>query len=554
MTPAALAELVRTTAADVLSARGVDTSVLPEKVTVERPRNPEHGDYATNLAMQVAKPAGLNPRELAGWLAESLAQRDEITSAEVAGPGFLNLRLAADAQAAIVRDVLTSQAAFGAGELYSGLRVNLEFVSANPTGPIHLGGSRWAAVGDALGRVLTAQGAEVTREYYFNDAGAQIDRFVRSLVATARGEEIPEDGYGGEYIAEIASEVVNSRSDDVLALPAEERDEVFRRVGVGLMFDEIKRSLHEFGTDFDVFFHEDSLHNSGAVAECVQWLKDSGNLYHAEGAWWLRSSEFGDDKDRVVIKSDGAPAYIAGDIAYLRDKSDRGFQLCLYMLGADHHGYVSRLKAAAAAMGQDPDSVEVLIGQLVNLVRHGEPVRMSKRAGTVVTLEDLVEAVGVDAARYSLIRSSVDSAVDIDLDLISKHTNENPVFYVQYAHARLSSLQRNALSLGIDRGDVEAADLALLTHDREGDLIRTLGEFPRVVRSAAELREPHRVARYLEDLASAYHRFYDSCRVLQPGDDQPGPLTIARLQLCEAARQVLANGLSLLGVSAPEQM
>ncbi|WP_092923961.1 MULTISPECIES: arginine--tRNA ligase [Actinopolyspora alba group] len=554
MTPAALAELVRTTAADVLSARGVDTSVLPEKVTVERPRNPEHGDYATNLAMQVAKPAGLNPRELAGWLAESLAQRDEITSAEVAGPGFLNLRLAADAQAAIVRDVLTRQAAFGAGELYSGLRVNLEFVSANPTGPIHLGGSRWAAVGDALGRVLTAQGAEVTREYYFNDAGAQIDRFVRSLVATALGEEIPEDGYGGEYIAEIASEVVKSRSDDVLALPAEERDEVFRRVGVGLMFDEIKRSLHEFGTDFDVFFHEDSLHNSGAVAECVQRLKDSGNLYHAEGAWWLRSSEFGDDKDRVVIKSDGAPAYIAGDIAYLRDKSDRGFQLCLYMLGADHHGYVSRLKAAAAAMGQDPDSVEVLIGQLVNLVRHGEPVRMSKRAGTVVTLEDLVEAVGVDAARYSLIRSSVDSAVDIDLDLISKHTNENPVFYVQYAHARLSSLQRNALSLGIDRGDVEAADLALLTHDREGDLIRTLGEFPRVVRSAAELREPHRVARYLEDLASAYHRFYDSCRVLQPGDDQPGPLTIARLQLCEAARQVLANGLSLLGVSAPEQM
>ncbi|SFD71484.1 arginyl-tRNA synthetase [Actinopolyspora lacussalsi subsp. righensis] len=528
--------------------------MLPEKVTVERPRNPEHGDYATNLAMQVAKPAGLNPRELAGWLAESLAQRDEITSAEVAGPGFLNLRLAADAQAAIVRDVLTRQAAFGAGELYSGLRVNLEFVSANPTGPIHLGGSRWAAVGDALGRVLTAQGAEVTREYYFNDAGAQIDRFVRSLVATALGEEIPEDGYGGEYIAEIASEVVKSRSDDVLALPAEERDEVFRRVGVGLMFDEIKRSLHEFGTDFDVFFHEDSLHNSGAVAECVQRLKDSGNLYHAEGAWWLRSSEFGDDKDRVVIKSDGAPAYIAGDIAYLRDKSDRGFQLCLYMLGADHHGYVSRLKAAAAAMGQDPDSVEVLIGQLVNLVRHGEPVRMSKRAGTVVTLEDLVEAVGVDAARYSLIRSSVDSAVDIDLDLISKHTNENPVFYVQYAHARLSSLQRNALSLGIDRGDVEAADLALLTHDREGDLIRTLGEFPRVVRSAAELREPHRVARYLEDLASAYHRFYDSCRVLQPGDDQPGPLTIARLQLCEAARQVLANGLSLLGVSAPEQM
>ncbi|WP_026449221.1 arginine--tRNA ligase [Actinopolyspora mortivallis] len=553
MTPAALAELVRTTAVDVLSARGVDTSVLPETVTVERPRNPEHGDYATNLAMQVGKRAGVAPRELAGWLAESLAQRDEISSAEVAGPGFLNLRLAADAQGAIVRDVLTRAEEFGSGDLYAGLRVNLEFVSANPTGPIHLGGTRWAAVGDALGRILRAQGAEVTREYYFNDAGAQIDRFVRSLVAAARGEEVPEDGYGGAYVAEIASEVLR-REPGALDLPEAERDEVFRRIGVGLMFDEIKRSLHEFRTDFDVFFHEDSLHSSGAVTECLEQLKESGSLYHAEGAWWLRSTEFGDDKDRVVVKSDGAPAYIAGDIAYLRDKRERGFQLCLYMLGADHHGYIPRLKAAAAAMGDDPDSVEVLIGQLVNLVRHGEPVRMSKRAGTVVTLEDLVEAVGVDAARYSLVRSSVDSPVDIDLDLISKHTNENPVFYVQYAHARLSSLQRNAASLGIARGGVTEADLGLLTHEREGDLIRTLGEFPRVVRSAAELREPHRVARYLEELATAYHRFYDSCRVLQPGDDQPGPLTIARLQLCEATRQVLANGLSLLGVSAPQQM
>ena len=553
MTPAVLADLVRSAAVDVLTARGLDVSVLPDAVTVERPRNPEHGDYATNLAMQVAKKAGVAPRDLAGWLAEEIGSREGIAAVEVAGPGFLNLRLAADAQAGIVRDVLSAGPAFGRGDRYRGLKVNLEFVSANPTGPIHLGGTRWAAVGDALGRVLAAQGAEVTREYYFNDAGAQIDRFVRSLIAAAKGEQAPEDGYGGDYIAEIAQQVLTAEPD-ALDQPVDARHETFRRIGVGLMFEQIKQSLHEFGTDFDVFFHEDSLHSSGAVQRSVEQLKETGHLYPADGAWWLRSTEFGDDKDRVVIKSDGDPAYIAGDIAYLRDKRSRGFDLCLYMLGADHHGYISRLKAAAAAFDDDPDSVEVLIGQLVNLVRDGKPVRMSKRAGTVVTLEDLVEAVGVDAARYSLSRSSVDSAVDIDLDLISKRSNENPVYYVQYAHARLSSLQRNAASLGIERGPVEQADLSLLTHEREGDLIRTLGEFPRVVRSAAELREPHRIARYLEDVASAYHKFYDACRVLQPGDDQASPLTVARLQLCEAARQVLANGLALLGVSAPEQM
>ncbi|WP_093271047.1 arginine--tRNA ligase [Saccharopolyspora shandongensis] len=553
MTPAALAELVRNTAVEVLSARDLDTSVLPEAVTVERPRNPEHGDYATNVAMQVAKKVGVSPRDLAGWLAEALTGQDAIESVDVAGPGFLNLRLAADAQGQIVREALTKSAGYGRGELYSALKVNLEFVSANPTGPIHLGGTRWAAVGDALGRVLAAQGAEVTREYYFNDAGAQIDRFVRSLVAAATGEPAPEDGYGGDYIADIAAAVLKAEPN-ALELPEAERNEAFRRIGVGLMFDEIKQSLHEFGTDFDVFFHEDSLHTSGAVAACVEEMKQSGHVYFADGAWWLRSTEYGDDKDRVLIKSDGAPAYIAGDVAYLRDKRGRGFDLCIYMLGADHHGYIARLKAAAAALGDDPAVVEVLIGQMVNLVRDGKPVRMSKRAGTVVRMEDLVDAVGVDAARYSLIRSSADSAVDIDLDLISKRTNENPVFYVQYAHARLASLQRNAASLGIERGPVDEADLSLLTHEREGDLIRTLGEFPRVVLSAAQLREPHRVARYLEDVAAAYHKFYDACRVLQPGDDQASPLTIARLQLCEATRQVLANGLGLLGVSAPDKM
>jgi arginyl-tRNA synthetase len=547
VTPALLADLVRTAASDVLARRGLDLAALPADVGVERPRNPEHGDYATNVALRAAKKAGVPPRDLAAWLVEELTGKDGIASAEIAGPGFINLRLAADAQGGIVREVLVAGDAYGTGDEYSDKNVNLEFVSANPTGPLHLGGTRWAAVGDALGRVLAARGAKVTREYYFNDAGKQIDRFVGSLVAAAKGEPAPEDGYGGAYINEIAQQVLAVEPG---ALDAPDRDEIFRRVGVNQMFVEIKQALHDFGTDFDVWFHEQSLHDSGAVETAVNRLKDSGNLYEADGAWWLRSTEFGDDKDRVVIKSDGNPAYIAGDIAYFLDKRSRGFNLCIYMLGADHHGYVARLKAAAAAFGDDPDVVEVLIGQLVNLVKDGVPVRMSKRAGNVVTMDDLVEAVGVDAARYSLIRSSVDSSLDIDLDLLTRRSNDNPVFYVQYAHARLASLARNAADLGMTPGE----EFGLLEHPREGDLVRTLGEFPSVVASAAELREPHRVARYLEQLAAAYHKFYDACRVLPMGDEEISDLHRARLGLCVAARQVLANGLGLLGVSAPERM
>lgn len=552
MTPAALAELIHATAADVLAERGLDAAVLPAAVTVERPRNPDHGDYATNVAMQSAKKAGVAPRELAGWLAEALQARDEIDSAEVAGPGFLNLRLAPDAQGAIIREVLTTGEHYGHGAELAGRKINLEFVSANPTGPLHLGATRWAAIGDALGRILAARGGDVTREYYFNDAGAQIDRFVRSLVAVAQGRPVPEDGYGGDYLGDIAKEVLHRRPD-ALDLPDEQRDEAFRRIGVGLMFDTIKASLHEFRTDFDVYFHEQSLHDSGAVDAAVARLKETGHLYFDDGAWWLRSTEFGDDKDRPVIRSDGTPAYIGGDLAYYLDKRSRGFDLCIYMLGADHHGYIGRLKATAAAFGDDPDTVEVLIGQLVSLVREGKPVRMSKRAGTLITIDDLVDAVGVDAARYSLIRSSADSQLEIDLDTWSKRTNDNPVFYVQYAHARLASLMRNAADVDVTF-DPATMRLGLLEHEREGELIRTLGEYPRVVRSAGELREPHRIARYLEELASAYHKFYDSCRVLPVGDEPVSELHAARLALCAAARQVLANGLGLLGVSAPERM
>jgi arginyl-tRNA synthetase len=552
VTPAALAELIRTTAVDVLTTRGLDAAALPSAVTVERPRNPEHGDYATNIALRSGKKVGVAPRELAGWLAEALGARDEIDSAEVAGPGFLNLRLASDAQGAIVREVLAAGDRYGHGAELAGRKINLEFVSANPTGPLHLGATRWAAVGDALGRILAARGADVTREYYFNDAGAQIDRFVRSLVAAAQGSPVPDGGYEGDYVGDIAAEVLRRRPD-ALDLPDGERDETFRRVGVGLMFDAIKASLHEFRTDFDVFFHEQSLHDSGAVDAAVARLKESGHLYFDDGAWWLRSSDFGDDKDRPVIRSDGTPAYIGGDLAYYLDKRSRGFDLCIYMLGADHHGYIARLRAAAAAFGDDPGTVDVLIGQMVSLRRGGRQMRMSKRAGTLITLEDLVEAIGVDAGRYALVRSSADSPLEIDLDTWSTRTNDNPVFYVQYAHARLASLMRNAADLGVTF-DPSAVDYGLLEHDREGELVRTIGEYPRVVASAAELREPHRIARYLEELASAYHKFYDSCRVLPVGDEQAGPLHEARLALCAAARQVLANGLGLLGVSAPERM
>jgi arginyl-tRNA synthetase len=549
VTPADLAELLKATAAAVLTEHDLDTAALPATVTVERPRNPEHGDYATNIALQLAKKVGVNPRELAGWLATALSSSDGIAAAEVAGPGFVNLRIEASAQGVIITNVLSAGDAYGnSGELAE--KINLEFVSANPTGPIHIGGTRWAAVGDALGRLLSTQGADVTREYYFNDHGAQIDRFARSLVAAAKGEPTPEDGYAGTYINDIAAAVLAERPD-ALSLPADQQQEAFREVGVDLMFTHIKESLHEFGTDFDVYTHEDSMHTSGRVEQAIAKLRETGNIYEKDGATWLRTTEFGDDKDRVVIKSDGNPAYIAGDLAYYLDKRQRGFDLCIYMLGADHHGYIARLKAAAAALGDDPDSVEVLIGQMVNLVRDGQPVRMSKRAGTVITLDDLVEAIGVDAARYSLIRSSVDTPIDIDLALWSSASNENPVYYVQYAHARLSALSRNAADLGVT---ADTGHLDLLNHDKEGTLIRNLGEFPRVLKAAAALREPHRVCRYLEDLAGDYHRFYDACRVLPQGDEEPGELNSARLALCQATRQVIANGLAILGVTAPERM
>jgi arginyl-tRNA synthetase len=553
VTPANLAEAVLAAVRAVFTERGLDHSVLPESVTLERPRNPEHGDYASTIALQLAKRVGMPPRDLAAAVAGELTRTPGVKSVDIAGPGFLNIRLDPAAAGQLAREVVRAGQAYGRSDRLAGTRVNLEFVSANPTGPIHLGHTRWAAVGDALRRILAAAGAEVTSEHYINDAGAQVDRFARSLYAAAKGEPTPEDGYAGEYVAEIAARIVAERPD-VLDQPADDAVAIFRDRGYQLMLAEMRASLERFGVHFDVWFSERTLHTSGAIDHALARLREQGHVYEADGAVWLRTTAFDDDKDRVLIRSNGELTYFAADSAYYINKRERGFDKCVYLLGADHHGYVNRLRAIAACAGDDPDyHIEILIGQLVNLVRNGVPVRLAKRTGTIITLDELVDAVGVDAARYSLARSSTDSPLTLDIEVITRNSNDNPVYYVQYAHARIASLLRHAAELGMSRGD--DFDPGLLSHERENDLLKTLGEFPEVVATAAELREPHRIARYLEELAGTYHRFYDACQVL-PRADRPVPeqLTRARLWLVEASRIVLANGLSLLGVSAPERM
>lgn len=559
MTPAQLSEALRAALVHAVDdgTFALDPAAIPATVHLERPRQRDHGDWATNVAMQLAKKAGTNPRAFAEELARRLAQTEGVATVEVAGPGFLNIRLDAAAAGELARSVVEQGTEYGQNETLAGVALNLEFVSANPTGPLHIGGVRWAAVGDSLARVLQASGAAVSREYYFNDHGAQIDRFSRSLLARALGEPAPEDGYGGQYISEIAEQVVADAlaagEPDPRTLPTDEANEAFRARGVDLMFAEIRQALHDFGVDFDVYFHEDSLHESGAVTRAIARLRELGRIYEADGATWLRTTDFGDDKDRVVIKRDGDAAYIAGDIAYYLDKRERGFDRVVIMLGADHHGYIGRMMAVCAAFGDTPGvNLEILIGQMVNLVKDGAPVRMSKRAGTVVTIDDLVDAVGVDAARYALARSSADSMIDLDLDLLSSAKNENPVFYVQYAHARTVNVGRNAAEAGVRRED--GFDASLLDHESESVLLGRIAEFPRVVAQAAELREPHRVARYLEELAGSYHKWYDQRRVAPFGDEVVGDVHRTRLWLNDATRQVLANGLGLLGVSAPERM
>jgi arginyl-tRNA synthetase len=533
------------------SAVALDPADIPAAVQVERPRQREHGDWSTNVALQLAKKAGLPPRQLAETIAHYVLADDAVAAAEVAGPGFVNLTLDKAAAGALAKEIVQAGESYGRGNGLQGQTINLEFVSANPTGPLHLAGARWAAVGDSMARSFEAQGASVIREYYFNDHGSQINRFARSLMAAAHGRPVPEDGYGGQYIKDLA-QVITAQDERIVQLTEPEQLERFRAEGVEMMFEEIKRSLHDFGVDFDVYFHERSLYDQGEVADVIGQLKKRGELYEEDGAWWLRSSAYGDDKDRVVIKSDGEAAYIAGDIAYFKNKRARGADRAIYLLGADHHGYIARLKAAAQALGDDPDRVEVLIGQMVFLVKDHEPVKLSKRSGTVVTLEDLTEAVGVGAARYALVRSSIDSSLEIDLDLWASRSNDNPVYYVQYAHARTRSVDRNAAQAGVRREDGFAPKT--LDHESEAVLIGVLAEFPEIAKQAADLREPHRIARYLEVLAAAYHKWYDQRRVIPYADEAVSDVHRTRLWLNDAVGQVLANGLALLGVSAPERM
>ncbi len=523
------------------------TGQVPTSITLERPKNRDHGDYATSIALQLAKEAGKSPREVAAVLQLEIAKIVGVSAVDIAGPGFINITLNRATQAELVRTILTKKKEYGRGKALHGIAINLEFISANPTGPLHLGHTRWAAVGDALGRVLSAAGAAVTREFYINDRGRQMDLFGQSVQAAATGQPIPEDGYQGNYITDLAKEVV-------AANPQISTSEEFREAAYKVQLAQQQRVLETFHTTFDVWFSERSLHESGAVEHGLEKLRSQGHVFEEAGAVWLRTTDFGDDKDRVIVKEDGALTYFASDTAYYINKRERGFDICIYMLGADHHGYIHRLKATAACAGDNPEyNVEIMIGQLVKIMEGGEELKLSKRAGTIITLEELVEKVGVDAARYTLIRYPVDTPMVMDVDVLRRNTNENPVYYVQYAHARIAAVLRSAQELKIG-AELDTFDPTQLIHNRENELLGALAEYPRVVASAAEFREPHRVARYLEELAGVYHGFYADCRVLPLGDEAPSAVHSARAALCAATMQVLANGLDLLGVSAPERM
>ena len=533
--------------------RGDLVGTIPVTIPLERPKNRDHGDYATSVALQLAKPAGKSPRAVAELLQSDLLDLPEVSAVEIAGPGFINITLNRSSQAELVSTILSSPTAYGTGNSLSGISINLEFISANPTGPLHLGHTRWAAVGDALGRVLSAAGAKVIREFYINDRGNQMDLFGKSVEAAALGQPIPEDGYQGGYISDLAEAVVRE-NPGIKDLAEDTRYESFREAAYKVQLAEQQGVLDTFKTHFDVWFSERSLHEAGAVEHAVEKLRTQGHIFDSEGAIWLRTTDFGDDKDRVITKANGDLTYFASDTAYYINKRERGFDICIYMLGADHHGYVNRLRATAACAGDNPDyNVEVLIGQLVKIMEGGEEVKLSKRAGTIITLEELVEKVGVDAARYTLIRYPVDTPMVMDIDILRRNTNENPVYYVQYAHARIAGVLRNVEELAIPMG-LSNFDPGQLTHDRENELLGTLAEFPGVVAAAAAFREPHRVARYLEELAGVYHGFYADCRVLPMGEEVISPIHSARANLCTATKQVLANGLALLGVSAPERM
>lgn len=549
-------EIARVIAAGVAAGSLTGTlapTISPAQVPLERPRNREHGDYASSIALTLAKSEGRQPREIAELIRTGLLGSESVARVDIAGPGFINITLQQASQGAVVTRILNAREKYGRVETLSGLRINLEFISANPTGPLHLGHTRWAAVGDALASVLAAAGADVTREFYINDRGVQMDLFGASIRAAALGIERPADGYQGEYIAELAKLIV-AQHPDYTKLPEAQAIVAFREAGYTLQLQEQRDVLAQFGTNFDNWFSERSLHSGNAIASSLATLKKQGHIYELEGATWLRTTDFGDDKDRVLVKSGGELTYFASDTAYYLDKRARGFDICIYMLGADHHGYVGRLRATAACAGDDPEfNIHVLIGQLVKIMEGGVELKLSKRAGTIITLAELVEKVGVDAARYTLIRYPVDTPMVLDVDLLKRRTNENPVYYVQYAHARIAAVLRNATELQVPFG-AEHFRAELLTHPRERELLGGLAQYPSVVESAAQLRQPHRIARFIEELATLYHGFYSDCRVLPLGDEKCAPIHSSRATLCEATRQTISNALQLLGVSAPDRM
>ena len=548
MTPEQLAAAIRGALQSAVDSGDLAVPV-PDEVRVERPRNRDHGDWSTNIALQLAKGAGVPPRDLAQALAARVAALEGVKAVDVAGPGFLNITLDAASAGELARSIVDAGEAYGRNDSEAGHVINVEFISANPTGPLHLGHTRWAALGDAMARLLEASGATVTTEYYINDAGAQMDKFAASVLAAAAGEPTPEGGYPGEYVDELARTALAARPD-LGQLPPAEAIAHARDLGYAAQLQDIKDTLADFGVHFDVWFSEKALHDGGAVEQAVARLREQGHVYDEGGAVWLRTSDFGDDKDRVLIRADGEPTYFAADAAYYLSKKDRGFDEKVYLLGADHHGYINRLKAIVACAGDDPEhNIEVRIGQLVNL----GGAKLSKRAGNIIELRDLIGWIGTDAIRYSLARYPADSPLSLDGEELRKQTNDNPVFYVQYAHARTANVSRLAADDGVHRAD--GFDAALLTDPTEAALLAALGDFPRVVAQAAHLREPHRVARYLEELAARFHKWYDTCRVRpQNADEEITDLHRTRLWLNDATGRVLANGLGLLGVSAPTRM
>ena len=532
---------------------GASEGLSVADIVLGRPKSRDHGDWASNAALKLAKNLGVNPREFAVEIAKRLGEAPGIASVEVAGPGFINIRLDTAAAGTAAKMIVEAGGAFGLNDSQRGRTINFEFVSANPTGPLHIGHTRWAAVGDSIARLLIASGATVTREFYVNDAGMQMERFGRSVMAKAKGERAPKDGYAGTYIDDLGRRVVEAKPG-LLDLDPAEQLTVAGNLAYEFQLSEIQASLADFNVAFDVWFSERTLHAQPAgggpslVDEAIDRLRAQGHVFDDEGAVWVRTTDFGDDKDRVIRRSNGEYTYFAADAAYYLNKGDRGFAHKIYLLGADHHGYVHRLKALAGAAGDDPEKdIEVLIGQLVSI----NGARLSKRAGNIIELDDLRDWIGTDALRYSLARYPADSPLTLDPEILRKRTNDNPVFYVQYAHARTHNVARNAAASGVDRSEFAPE---LLDHETESALLGALQEFPRVVAHAAGVREPHRVARYLEEIAGLYHRWYDNRRVIPLGDAPVEAVHRTRLWLNDATGQVLRNGLDLLGVNAPERM